>query len=121
MKLQPDTFDVQAITGYGPGWVGVNGERIQHSVIIASGGQRIAWPVQRFDELRAEHFAPLATVDAEVAIFGSGSRIRFPRPAWLAPLIEKKNRARDHGHGSGLPHLQHFGPRGAPRRGCPSA
>jgi len=90
MKLQPDTFDVQAITGYGPGWVGVNGERIQHSVIIASGGQRIAWPVQRFDELCAEHFAQLATVDAEVAIFGSGSRIRFPRPAWLAPLIEKK-------------------------------
>lgn len=89
MKLQPDAFDVQAITGYGPGWVGVNGERITHSVIIGSGGERLAWPVQRFDELGPEHFALLATVSAEVAIFGSGSRIRFPKPAWLAPLIEK--------------------------------
>ncbi|AMO24786.1 Mth938-like domain-containing protein [Ramlibacter solisilvae] len=89
MKLQPDSFDVQAITGYGPGWVGVNGEKIHHSVIIGSGGERLAWPVQRFDELGQEHFALLATVPAEVAIFGSGSRIRFPKPAWLAPLIEK--------------------------------
>jgi uncharacterized protein len=89
MKLQPDAFDVQAITGYGPGWVGVNGERITHSVIIGSGGERLIWAAQRFDELGPEHFAQLATVGAEVAIFGSGSRIRFPKPAWLAPLIEK--------------------------------
>jgi len=89
MKLQPDSFDVQAITGYGPDWVGVNGERISHSVIISSGGERLAWPAQHFDELSAEHFAQLANVDAEVAIFGSGSRIRFPKPAWLKPLIEK--------------------------------
>jgi len=89
MKLQPDTFDVQAITGYGPDWVGVNGERISHSVIISSGGERIAWSAQTFDELGAEHFAQLAAVEAEVAIFGSGARIRFPKPAWLQPLIKK--------------------------------
>jgi uncharacterized protein len=89
MKLQPDTFDVPAITGYGPGWVGVNGERITHSVIISSGGERINWPVQRFDELGPQHFAQIADVAAEVAIFGSGARIRFPKPAWTAPLIEK--------------------------------
>jgi uncharacterized protein len=89
VKLQPDTFDVQAITGYGSGWVAVNGERINHSVIVGSGGERIAWPARHFDELGAEHFAQLAAVPAEVAIFGSGSRIRFPKPAWLAPLIEK--------------------------------
>jgi len=89
MKLQPDAFDVQAITAYGPGWVSVNGERINHSVIIGSSGERIAWPAQLFDELGAAHFEQLATVNAEVAIFGSGSRIRFPKPAWLKPLIEK--------------------------------
>jgi uncharacterized protein len=89
MKLQPDTFDVQAITAYGPGWVAVNGERIDHSVIIGSGGERIAWPAKRFDELGPEHFAQLAGVTAEVAIFGSGSRIRFPKPAWTSALIEK--------------------------------
>ena len=28
MKLQPDKSDVQSISGYGPGWVGVDGEKI---------------------------------------------------------------------------------------------
>ena len=89
MKLQPDAFDVQAITGHGPGWVAVNGEKITHSVIVGSGGERVAWNASRFEDLGPEHFAQVAGVDCEVAIFGSGSRIRFPRPAWLQPLIEK--------------------------------
>jgi uncharacterized protein len=88
MKLQPDSFDVQAISGYGPGWIGVNGERITHSVIVASTGERIAWPAARFEDLGPAHFEQLAQLGIEVAIFGSGSRIRFPRPAWLKPLIE---------------------------------
>jgi uncharacterized protein len=88
MKLQPDKFDVQAISGYGPGWVGVNGEKIAHSVIVASTGERIDWHASRYDELGAEHFAQLAKLGIEVAIFGSGSSIRFPRPVWLKPLID---------------------------------
>ena len=88
MKLQPDQFDVQAISGYGPGWVGVNGEKVMHSVIVASTGQRIAWQARRFEDLGPAHFEQLAQLGIEVAIFGSGSRIRFPRPAWLKPLID---------------------------------
>lgn len=88
MKLQPDQFDVQAISGYGPGWVGVNGEKIAHSVIVASTGERIAWNASRYEDLAASHFAELAKLGCEVAIFGSGDRIRFPKPVWLKPLIE---------------------------------
>jgi uncharacterized protein len=88
MKLQPDQFDVQAISGYGPGWVGVNGEKITHSVIVASTGERIAWEASRYEDLGAEHFAQLAKLGIEVAIFGSGARIRFPKSAWLKPLID---------------------------------
>ena len=90
MKLQPDKFDVQSISGYGPGWVGVDGARITRSVIISSGGERIDWPPERFEDLGAEHFAQLALVDAEVVIFGSGSRIRFPQAAWLSPLMARR-------------------------------
>ena len=88
MKLQPDQFDVQAISGYGPGWVAVNGEKITHSVIVASTGERIAWDADRFEDLGPAHFAQLAQLRVEVAIFGSGARLRFPRPAWLAALID---------------------------------
>ena len=90
MKLQPDKSDVQTISGYGPGWVGVNGEKITQSVILSSRGERIEWPSQRFEDLGAEHFERLAQVEAEVIIFGSGSRIRFPQAAWLKPLMAKR-------------------------------
>jgi uncharacterized protein len=90
MKLQPDKSDVQSITGYGPGWVGVNGEKITHSVIIGSRGERIEWPPGRFEDLGPEHFAQLAQLGPEVVIFGSGSRIRFPKAAWLQPLMARR-------------------------------
>jgi uncharacterized protein len=90
MKLEPDNFDVQTIQGYGPGWVGVQGEKITHSVILGSQGQRVEWSCSRFEDLTAEHFAQLADFDAELIIFGSGSRIRFPQPAWLQPLMAKR-------------------------------
>ena len=90
MKLQPDRSDVPTISGHGPGWVGVNGERITSSVIIGSQGERIDWAASRFEDLDASHFAQLAALGAEVVIFGSGSRIRFPHPAWLAPLVQHR-------------------------------
>ena len=90
MKLQPDPSDVQSITGYGPGWVSVGGENLTSSVIIGSRGQRIDWPVDHFEKLDVGHFAQLASLDCEVVIFGSGTRIRFPQGAWLKPLMGKR-------------------------------
>lgn len=90
MKLEPDNFDVQSIQGYGPGWVGVNGEKITASVIIGSKGLRMAWQCSSFAELTAAHFAQLAETDAELVIFGSGKRLRFPQAAWLQPLMAKR-------------------------------
>lgn len=90
MKLEPDNFDVQTIKGYGPGWVGVNGEKITHSVVLGSKGQRIDWQAQTFEDLTADHFAQLAGLGAELVIFGSGKRIRFPQAAWLQPLMAQR-------------------------------
>jgi len=90
MKLHPDKSSVQTITGYGEGWIAVDGERIDTSVIIGSGGQRIDWPCQAFSQLGAAHFAQLADLDTELVIFGSGNRIRFPDPIWLQPLMQRR-------------------------------
>ena len=89
MKLQPDQSDVQTISGYGPGWVGVAGEKITHNVVIASSGERIPW-AGSYDALGPADFEVLAQLRVEVVIFGSGPRIRFPRPAWIAPLAERR-------------------------------
>jgi len=90
MKLQPDRSLAPTITGHGPGWVSVNGERIDHSVVIASNGQRLVWNATSFETLTAEHFALLGDLDVEVVLFGSGARLRFPRPAWIAPLMARR-------------------------------
>lgn len=90
MKLEPDNFDVQTIKGYGPGWVGVNGEKITKSVVLGSKGQRIDWLARSFEDLSADHFAQLAVLGAELVIFGSGKRIRFPQSAWLQPLMAQR-------------------------------
>ena len=90
MKLQPDKFDVQSITGYGPGWVTVNGEKIAHAVLISSRGERIDWNCAGFDALGPQHFGQLAAMDAELVVFGSGLRLRFPQPAWLKPLYARR-------------------------------
>ncbi len=90
MKLQPDRMDVQAVTGYGPGWIALNGEKLQHSLLITSIGERRDWSCQRFEDLGPAHFASLADLPVEMVIFGSGSHLRFPPPAWLAPLMAKR-------------------------------
>jgi len=90
MKLQPDKSDAPTISGYGPGWVAVDGERLTDSVVLSSSGNRMAWQCTRFSDLTQAHFALLADIDTELVIFGSGERIRFPPPAWLAPLMARR-------------------------------
>jgi uncharacterized protein len=90
MKLQPDKSDVQTLTAHGPGWVAINNERVESSVVVGSRGERFEWNCSRFGEIGAEHFAQLASLGAELIIFGSGARIRFPQPAWLQPLMAQR-------------------------------
>ena len=94
MKLQPDRLDVQSILAYGAGWVGLgnNGvaEKIDYSVVIGSRGEKLPWDCQRFEQLTAEHFALLADMKPELVIFGSGTRLRFPPPAFLRGLMAQR-------------------------------
>jgi uncharacterized protein len=94
MKLQPDRLDVQSILGYGPGWVGLGrngaGEKIERSIIIGSRGELMDWHCARFEDLTPAHFDQLADNSPELVLFGSGSRLRFPPPAYLSRLMAKR-------------------------------
>jgi uncharacterized protein len=90
MKLQADKFEAQSITGYGPGWIAVDQQNHEHSLIVGSRGLLKEWDCARFEDLTPAHFEELARLDAEVILFGSGARNRFPPPAWLRPLMEKR-------------------------------
>ncbi len=90
MKFQPDDISVQSIRGYGPGWIAIGGEKITSSVIIGSRGERLNWACNSFEDLSADHFNQLAAMEPELIIFGSGTRLRFPKGAWLQALIDKQ-------------------------------
>ena len=94
MKLQPDRLDVQSILGYGPGWVGLASqgvaEKIHHSIVIGSGGEKFAWECTRFEDLTEAHFTRLIETRPELVIFGSGAQLRFPPPALLRTLMAKR-------------------------------
>lgn len=91
MKLQPDHLDMQSILGYGPGWIGIANqgvaEKIERSIVLGSRGEKFDWLCSRFEDLTAQHFERLAATRPELVIFGSGSRLRFPPPAFLRSLM----------------------------------
>lgn len=89
MKLQPDKPSVQTIHSYGPGWIAVDAERFSTSLVLGSRGERQAWNCARFEALGPAHFSLLAKLQPELVLFGSGSRLRFPRPEWLLDLMKQ--------------------------------
>jgi uncharacterized protein len=89
MKLQPDRVDTLSVTGYGPGWISVSGEKVVRSVVITTLGQQFEWACSHFSELSPAHFARLAELSVELVIFGSGSQLRFIQPAWLEGLMQR--------------------------------
>ena len=94
MKLQPDRLDVQSILAYGPGWVGLGNqgtaEKIGYSIVIGSRGEKFAWDCASFEQLSAAHFSRIAELQPELVIFGSGTRLRFPPPAFLRDLMARR-------------------------------
>jgi uncharacterized protein len=75
-------------TGYGEGYVAVNGRRIDKSVVVLPDRIVEDWPPQAFDALAAEHFELLAGLGREIILLGTGTRLRFPPAQVLRPLIQ---------------------------------
>lgn len=89
MKLQTAPSDGQnAFTGYGDGYVGINGTRHTANVAVLPGRLIADWTQASFDTLSVADFEFLAGLDAEIILLGTGKQIRFPRPELLRPLIQ---------------------------------
>jgi len=78
---------VNTITGYGEGYVVVNGERRDSSVVVLP--DRIeSWQVSQFEGLAESDFVFLKNLGAEIVLLGTGSRQRFPHPRLTAALAQ---------------------------------
>jgi uncharacterized protein len=84
------TTGQHAFTGYGPGYVTINNERHEASLVVLPDRLITDWTATDFDSLEAAHLAPLAEFGLEIVLLGTGSRIRFPRAEVLRPLIEAR-------------------------------
>jgi len=73
------------ITAYGEGYVAVNGQRHESSLIVTP-EQVLPWNVVAFENLTAEHFEKLKELNAEIILLGTGARQRFPHPSLAASL-----------------------------------
>jgi uncharacterized protein len=85
--LDPRT-GLNAFTGYGPGYVAVNNVRHERNLVVLPEAILDDWTKAGFDSLAAGDFAALAGRGLEIILLGTGTRIRFPRPELLRPLIE---------------------------------
>ena len=77
---------LNVFTGYGDGYVMVNGRRVERSVVVLPDRILPDWPATTFDELAAEHFERLAGLGREIILLGTGARLRFPRAELIHPL-----------------------------------
>ena len=90
MKLQLDQSTSQNLfTAYGPGFVEVNAQRHESSIIV--GGDRLEiWVATDMKSLNADTFQCLVEIKPELVIIGTGQKFQFPAAAILRPLIDAR-------------------------------
>jgi uncharacterized protein len=78
---------INTITGYGEGYVMVNGERRSANLVVLP--DRVEpWAAKGFDQLSTDDFGFLKTLGAEIVLLGTGARQRFPHPRLSAELAQ---------------------------------
>ena len=84
---RPGPDGPRTITAYGEGYVMVNGERYQSSLIVMA--EKVQdWSPADFSGLRKEDFENLKSLGAEILLLGTGPKQRFPHPSLTAPLAQ---------------------------------
>jgi uncharacterized protein len=77
---------LNTVTGYGPGYIEINGARHTGNLILEAGTVQ-AWNVAGFESLQPEDFDPVLSLGVEVVLLGTGLRHRFPPPRLTARFV----------------------------------
>lgn len=89
MKLHlADAAGLNAFTAYGAGYVMVNRQRHEKSIVVLPDRIITDWAATSFEALAAAHLEALVGLGQEIILLGTGNILRFPRPEILRPLIE---------------------------------
>ena len=89
MKLQasvPSAYNT--FTGYGEGYVMVNGQRHESGLIVLP-ERLLPWSAAGFDALAESDFQVFLEMDLEILLLGTGPKQRFPHPRLTQALARK--------------------------------
>ena len=73
-------------TAYGEGYVAVNNEKHEKSLILLPDAITPAWTEAKPDSLSEADMAKLLELGTEIVLLGTGQRLRFPPGALLRPF-----------------------------------
>ncbi|MSQ53134.1 MAG: hypothetical protein EXR28_14755 [Betaproteobacteria bacterium] len=76
------------INAYGVGFVEVNKQRHDRSLVVMPDRIWTEWSASTFEALTAADLEALAGLEQEVILLGTGRTLRFPRAELMRPLIE---------------------------------
>ena len=80
--------DTKLFTAHGTGYVMVNGERFDASIVVRANEVRSDWGVADFDALDEANFAYFIDLKPDVLLFGTGARQRFAHPRLYRTLTD---------------------------------
>jgi uncharacterized protein len=85
LKLHEQRLTQNTVTGYGPGYIEINGERHCGNLILGPTSVQ-PWAVAGFERLQPEDFDPVLTLGPEVVLLGTGASHRLANPRLTASL-----------------------------------
>ena len=90
MKLHASaTGTLNTFSGYGEGFVLVNGQRREKNMIVMP-EQWLPWSATSFDALKEEDFQIFLGMHLEILLLGTGPKQRFPHPRLTRHLTAKR-------------------------------
>jgi uncharacterized protein len=91
MKLQLTRAEGQNLfTGYGEGYVSINHERHERSIVVSPDAPVQDWAPQSFEALGADDLRPVLELKPEIVILGTGETFRFPPAAVTRVLVDAR-------------------------------
>ena len=91
MKLHSSLANgLLSITSYDASHIAVNGRPLTKSFLLTP--QRLIedWPPDSFDSLTESDLVAVASLDCPIVLLGTGVRQRFPAPALMRQLVERR-------------------------------
>ncbi len=87
MKLHTDPRTGNTITAHGEGYIAINGERHETSLIVQPESIDTTWQITASSALTSAHLEQLLATGAEILLLGTGRRQHFPSLELLKPVI----------------------------------